>query len=249
VVTPALAPGWAFFLDVDGTLLEIAPRPEAVQAHEDDRRLLGALHEAAGGAVALISGRALAGIDALFSPIRLPAAGLHGIERRDAAGRIHRHAFPGEALRRAAARLDDFASRHPGLVFEDKGASLALHYRLAPHLAAQAGEAVDAAAAELGESVEIQRGKMVLEVKPSGRNKGSALEEFMAEVPFAGRTPVFIGDDLTDEHAFAVVNRLGGHSIKVGEGATLAKWRLEGVRALHVWLAAWIDEARRCSSA
>jgi trehalose 6-phosphate phosphatase len=233
---PQPAADWAYFLDVDGTLLEHAETPDAVRVDADMRALLAALQARAGGALALISGRAVADIDALFEPLRLPVAGQHGVERRDAAGQVHHHAFPLEPVRRAAERIGAFAAAHPGLVFEDKGYNLALHYRLAPQLAEAACALVEGAAAELGEGFELQRGKMVLELKPGGRDKGTAIEEFMAEPPFRGRTPVFVGDDLTDEFGFGVVNRMGGVSVKVGEGRSAARWRLADAAAVRAWL-------------
>lgn len=237
---PALAPGWAFFLDVDGTLLEYAERPDAVHPDPPLFELLSALHRAAGGALALISGRAVSGLDALFAPLRLPAAGQHGIERRDARGEMHLHAFPDEAYRRVTTRMGAFAALHAGLLFENKGHSAALHYRLAPQLRDAARGAVLAAASELGPRFEALDGKMVVELRPSGRDKGSAIEEFMREAEFAGRVPVFIGDDLSDEFGFGVVNRLGGHSMKVGAGASVARWRLADAAAVRAWLGQWL---------
>ncbi|HEX2199185.1 MAG TPA: trehalose-phosphatase [Burkholderiales bacterium] len=238
---PPFEPGWALFLDVDGTLLDIAERPDQVDTHKVDCSLVEGLQRAAGGALALISGRSLAQLDAMFAPLRLPAAGQHGFERRDVQGRRHRHRFPVETLAPARDKLRAFADRHAGLVLEDKGASLALHYRLAPELAQAALEAVRQASAPLGGAVQTQGGKMVWELKPSGADKGSAIDEFMREPPFAGRKPVFMGDDITDEYGFRVVNRLGGHSIKVGTGDSAARWRLANPQAARAWLRAWLE--------
>ena len=232
---------WAWFLDIDGTLLDIAAMPTAVHPGPADNRLVTALFAATEGALALISGRSLGDIDKMFAPLHLPAAGQHGIERRDGRGKIHRHPFPEDALRRAAAAIRAFAAKHEGLVFEDKGASFALHYRLAPALEAAACDVMRKAAANLGDWVEVQLGKMVIELKPAGRDKGIAIEEFLKEDPFAERTPVFIGDDATDEDGFRVVNRAGGHSIKVGEGRTEARWQLADPSAARAWLAGCAD--------
>jgi trehalose 6-phosphate phosphatase len=240
---PPFARNWAFFLDLDGTLLDIAETPEAVDPSERELLLLERLKRASDGAVALISGRSLKRIDELFSPLVLPAAGQHGAERRDAQGRRHRHRFPVKALKPAAGGIRSFAARHQGLVFEDKGASVALHYRLAPQLAEAAHAAVREAAEPLGEAVEVQGGKMVWELKPAGCDKGKAIGEFMSELPYAGRIPVFLGDDVTDEYGFRVVNRLGGHSVKVGEGPSAARWRLDNPAAARAWLGAWLDHA------
>jgi trehalose 6-phosphate phosphatase len=237
--TPPLEADWAFFLDIDGTLLEHVERPDAVRVGEAMLRLLESLRRGTGGALALISGRAVADIDRLFAPLRLPVAGQHGVERRDAAGRVHRHRFPAELLRRVAAQVGEFAARHQGLLFEDKGHNLALHYRLAPELGGAARSTLREAASRLGKDFEVLEGKMVVELKPSGRDKGMAIEEFMREAPFAGRTPVFVGDDMTDEYGFGVVNRLGGHAVKVGPGATTARYHLADAAAVRDWLARW----------
>jgi trehalose 6-phosphate phosphatase len=238
---PEPAGDWAFFLDIDGTLLEYAERPDAVRPGEPLFRLLAGLQRATGGALALISGRSVVDVDALFAPLSLPVAGQHGVERRDALGAVHRQVFPEAALRGAAARIADFVAGRPGLLFENKGHSLALHYRLAPQFAPAAQAALREAAQRLGDGFEVLGGKMVVELKPSGRDKGSAIEEFMRESPFAGRTPVFIGDDQTDEYGFGVVNRLGGQSMKVGAGASVARWRIADALAVRAWLGAWLE--------
>ena len=238
---PPFSRNWAFFLDLDGTILEIEETPDAVGIDPDEKRLLEKLVAGAGGAVAVISGRALARIDQILAPLVLPAAGQHGAERRDANGLRHRHRFPANVLRPVAVGIRSFAAQHQGLVFEDKGASVALHYRKAPQLARAAQAAVRAAAGPLGEAVEVQDGKMVVELKPAGCDKGKAIAQFMQEAPFAGREPVFIGDDATDEYGFRVVNAMGGHTIKVGEGPSVARWRLENPASTRAWLQAWLE--------
>jgi trehalose 6-phosphate phosphatase len=242
---PPYAANWAFFLDIDGTLLDIEGHPDEVRIGRAELDLVAGLHRATDGALALISGRPLAGIDLLFHPLKLPCAGQHGAERRDAAGKRHRHQFPVETLRRAAVPVRKFAARHEGLIYEDKGASVALHYRLAPQLEAAARVVVEDAATSAGGVLEVQVGKKVFELKPTGCDKGSAIEEFMAAAPFVGRTPVFLGDDVTDEYGFRVVNRLNGHSIKIGAGASDARWRLTHPAAAKAWLAAWLDKFGR----
>jgi trehalose 6-phosphate phosphatase len=238
---PPFQRNWAFFLDLDGTLLDLAETPEAVGVSPSEKIFFEKLKDASHGALALISGRSLARIDELFAPLVLPAAGQHGAERRDAQGKRHRHPFSVKALKPVAGGIRSFAAQHEGLVFEDKGASVALHYRRAPKLAAAARRAVSEAAEPLGDAVEVQGGKMVVELKPAGCDKGRAIEQFMQERPFAGRVPVFLGDDVTDEYGFRVVNRLGGHSVKVGEGPSAARWRLENPAAARIWLANWLD--------
>lgn len=227
---------WAFFLDIDGTLIEHAERPDAVHADPGLVQLLAALRAATGGAVALISGRPVSFVDALLAPLRLPVAGLHGIERRDALGRLHSQPMSAQPLRHAAVELAARASRHAGLLFEDKGLSLALHYRQAPQLEAVAREIAAAALGGLGSDFEMMCGNMVFEIKPGGRDKGAAIEDFLTEAPFEGLAPAFVGDDVTDEFGFAVVNRRGGHSIKVGAGDTAARWRLPDAAAVRAWL-------------
>ncbi len=239
---PPPAPDWAFFLDVDGTLLEYAAQPQDVRVGRELLALLGQLQAATDGAVALVSGRSVADIDALFAPLTFPVAGQHGTERRGADGKIHRHAPPLEMLGRAAAALVTLTAAHSGLVLENKGMTLALHYRLAPALRSLAEREMRALATRLGEAFELQIGKFVAEIKPSGRDKGSAIAEFTAEAPFAGRRPVFIGDDLTDEPGFDVVNRAGGHSIKVGPGITQARWHLFDAVAVRAWLVSYAEQ-------
>jgi trehalose 6-phosphate phosphatase len=242
VNVPPLPPGCALFLDLDGTLLEIAATPESVHPKRADCQLVARLQTACKGALAIISGRALVSIDEVMAPLKLPAAGQHGFERRDMQGRIHRPAFPVEAIRQASAGMRDFAARHAGLILEEKGYSVALHYRLAPQLADAAHAVVRDAAGRMGGGMEVQDGKMVAELKPAGRDKGVAITEFMREAPFAGRVPVYIGDDVTDEDGFRAVNALGGHSVKVGEGPTAARWRLRDPTAVRAWLQALLDK-------
>jgi len=233
---PPPAAQWAIFLDIDGTLLTHAETPDGVYVDDALRVLLGQLRARSGGALALVSGRAIPDVDALFAPLVLPAAGQHGVERRDGAGRVHRLPFPEEHLRQVAQRFAAFKARHPGIVFENKGHNLALHYRLAPDFERELRTLVERAVADLGEDFEVQAGKMVIELKPGGHDKGTAIEAFMSEAPFAGRTPIFIGDDLTDEFGFATVQRLGGHGVKVGPGDSAAQWRLADVNAVRAWL-------------
>jgi trehalose 6-phosphate phosphatase len=234
---PDFSRNWALFLDVDGSLLDIAQRPDAVRVAPETQRLLMRLQSVTGGALALISGRSLEDVDALFSPLVLPAAGEHGVERRDADGNVHYRIFDGNLLRRAAKRLEAVAAGHEGLILEPKRYSLALHYRLAPEMGERVRSAVQAEAAAQGDAFEVQAGKCVYELKPAGINKGTAIAQFMREKPFAERVPVFVGDDLTDEYGFEIVNRLGGHSIKVGTGPTAARFGLEDAVAVRRWLA------------
>lgn len=235
---PAPAPDWGLFLDVDGTLVEIAESPDGVALDPRLPPVLDALSRKLGGAVALVSGRPIAYLDTLFAPLRLPAAGLHGLERRCADGCIHPAAvLPG--VRTAATAVQTFARDHPDLLVEDKGATVALHYRRVPGLERPVIDFADALADDL-EGVSVQKGKMVVEFRPTGANKGTAIETFMAKAPFRGRTPVFVGDDITDEAGFSAVNRLHGHSIRVGDGErTAATFRIATVAKLLEWLENW----------
>jgi trehalose 6-phosphate phosphatase len=226
----------AVFLDIDGTLVRYEAHPGAVRIDEALRSLLERLGPATLGALALISGRSIADIDALFEPLRFAVAGQHGAERRSADGSTHFHAPLASRLQGPAVELRRFAQEHAGLLLEEKGASLALHFRNNPRAAGLVEREARRVLAALGDEFELQAGKFVFEVKPSGKDKGTAIAEFMAEPPFAGRRPVFVGDDLTDEFGFDLVNRIGGDTVKVGPGPTRAHWRLENAEAVRHWL-------------
>ncbi|MCU0977346.1 MAG: trehalose-phosphatase [Steroidobacteraceae bacterium] len=229
----------ALFLDVDGTLLDIAEAPDRVSVPARVVDLLARL-AARGGALALVSGRSIRDLDGLLAPLRLPCAGLHGAERRDAGGRMHRLRVNG-ALDGARAALSDFCRDHPGTLLEDKGAALALHYRLAPQAEAAARRTVAALVSRLAPDFQLQQGKCVLELKPAGASKARAIGDFMAEPPFAGRIPVFVGDDATDEDGFRAVNAHGGLSVRVGPASdTAARASLDGVADVLDWLSGWL---------
>ncbi|HTY98329.1 MAG TPA: trehalose-phosphatase [Rhodocyclaceae bacterium] len=238
---PLLAGGagaHAFFLDVDGTLLEMAPTPDQVRVDGEVLLIVDALGAAAGGALALVSGRSLADVDRLFAPRRLPAAGQHGAERRDSLG--GGHSYGGGPAQLAALRtcVGAWAAAVEGLLVEDKGLTLAVHYRQAPHLECEVHRRFEECLGRVGGAFRLQPGRLVLEARPANWDKGVAVREFMSEEPFAGRIPVFVGDDATDEDGFAAARQLGGHAVKVGRGASLAPWRLEDVQAVRSWLAA-----------
>lgn len=236
---PRAGEHWALFLDIDGTLVEIAPTPQQVRLEPALRPLLERLWRQCGGALALVTGRPLASADALFHPLLLPAAGLHGIERRRSDGRIERVAEVPAALTALRPILAEYAEAWPGVLFEDKELSLALHYRLAP----QHGRAVRAAARQLARShaLHLIEGDKVVELQGPGGDKGRAIEAFLGEPPFRERRPVFAGDDTTDEHGFRAVERAGGITVKVDgahrpRSATEARYRLPNVAAMHRWL-------------
>ncbi|GIX31744.1 MAG: trehalose 6-phosphate phosphatase [Porticoccaceae bacterium] len=222
----------AFFLDFDGTLVDIAPTPDAVVVPPALPELLAALREASGGALAVVSGRSLAALDRLLG-LPLDAAGLHGAEWRLRGERFV--APPGPALAEARAHLAEIARRH-GLLLEDKGAGAALHFRDRPELEGLIDRELQARLAGLP-GLRLVRGKCVREVLPAGVDKGAAVARFLAQPPFAGRLPVYAGDDLTDEDAFAVLAERGGLTIKVGEGASRAARRLASPAELRAWLA------------
>ena len=236
VPPPAPQRDWAYFFDIDGTLIDLADTPNSVQVSDEARLLLERLYECAGGAVALMSGRPIAEIDRLFPAIRMPVAGQHGVERRNAAGILSRHASPTESFDHARQQLTAAIADKPGLLLEDKGVSLALHYRRVPELADFVQRTMRAILPQLGGQYSLQLGKSVVEMKPAGKDKGLAVLEFLEEPPFAGRAPVFVGDDESDEYGFHVVNRLSGYSVKVGAGATAARWHLPDVEAVRQWL-------------
>jgi trehalose 6-phosphate phosphatase len=230
----------ALFLDFDGTLVDIAERPDAIVVEPDLPATLKRLHEALGGALALVSGRPIATLDGFLATDTFDVAGLHGLEAR-MGGTLHPcrpEDHPG--LRRGIAWLRETLDA-PGIVIEDKGCSVGVHWRLAPDHAALAREAAEELAAELGPDYRIQHGKMVAEVLPARAGKGGAIARFLAEPPYAGCVPVFVGDDLTDEDGFAVVNGRGGASIRVGAGQTQATHRMPSAAAFRAILRHWAE--------
>lgn len=233
---PDAVADWAWFLDVDGTLIDIAPTPSAISIPVDLPPLLRRLSDAVGGALALVSGRSLDNLRQLVSPFDPPAAGLHGLEWRDAAGTVHHRDVPA-GLDVIRDRLSRLALDTCGLLLEDKGQAVALHYRQAPELGEAARRAVEAAVGDQP-NYSILAGKMVFEVKPIGVDKGVAVRTFMTQAPFSGRRPVFVGDDVTDEDGFVSANQLGGLSVLVGPlRETQALYHLPDIEACRVWLA------------
>lgn len=240
---PPIDDSVALFLDFDGTLAEIAPSPDAVRLPPDLMPLLGALHERLGGALAVVSGRTLGELDALLPQLQLPYAAEHGaVLRLHGAFTASCAAWQGDvaaelsaSLDRAEQRTREFAKHRAGLLVERKTAALALHYRGAPELREACIETMRKA---LDESalLELLHGKCVVELKPAGVSKGNAIDLLMRLEPFAGRIPVFAGDDRTDEAGFARVRELGGITIKVGPGETSAAYRCESPQALRAWL-------------
>ncbi|MBX9741658.1 MAG: trehalose-phosphatase [Beijerinckiaceae bacterium] len=203
----------ALFFDVDGTLLELQRRPDDVLADAPLRDMIVRLQSMNSGAVALVSGRAIRDLDRIFAPLILPAAGLHGAELR----------FPdGSRVGSASALMDHarpdvgrFVAEHAGLMLEDKGATLAVHFRERPDLAADVLRFMTRFGP--GDEIAVQEGKFVVELKPVLFDKGTAIATMLEHAPFLGRTPVFYGDDLTDEAGFGYVNKVGGLSVRIGD--------------------------------
>lgn len=226
---------WAYFFDIDGTLVDIGPVPDQVRVGTQMRNIIDRLYDATGGAVALVSGRAIRDVDILYAGCRLPVSGQHGVESRDAAGVLDVPAAA-EGLDDARRTIASMVQQYPLLRLEDKGHSLALHYRQSPRQGAHVHRVMSALQAGSHGTLEVQRGKAVVELKPVGTDKGVAVRRFMECAPFKGRTPVFVGDDVTDEYGFAAVNAMHGHSIKLGRGKTVAQWRLRDIPTLMTWL-------------
>jgi trehalose 6-phosphate phosphatase len=227
----------ALFLDVDGTLLEIAATPDLVRVPSSLRNTLQLTFERAQGAFALLSGRSLEDLDKLFFPSVFPASGMHGLEVRLRGGRIVRPEIDPSMLDRARAWLRMLQKENRGLLLEDKGIGLAMHCRLAPKLASEIEMVMSEMSAELGEAFIMRPGKCVFELMPRGFDERTAIQLFMKEPEFAGRTPVFVGDDPTDEVGFQAVNEMGGHSIRVGKlEETSAQYCFSSVSTVVAWL-------------
>lgn len=232
-------PGWALFLDFDGTLVDIAERPDGVHVAPDLGALLLRLRDGVGGALAIVTGRTVADIDGFLSDPSLDVCGLHGLQRR-IRGRVAEP--PGladlgpeiGALRRAFAVW-------PGVIVEDKRVGVALHWRMAPEAEAAAMSAMAVLADRLGPAYRLQDGKCVRELVPVAAGKGAGIRAAMAQPPYLGRVPVFVGDDRTDEDGFLAVNELGGFSVKVGPGETAAHGRIRRRSDVPVWLAGIAD--------
>jgi trehalose 6-phosphate phosphatase len=232
----------AILLDIDGTLLDLAPTPREVWVPPGLARTLNGLLEKTAGALALVSGRSLNDIDLIFAPEQFPAVGGHGAEMRISADSesVATHAPPmDKELKR---RLAAIARLSPGILLEDKGYSLALHYRLAPHAEKAIYEAIALIRADLPNApIELMPGKCVYEIKHSGFNKATGVLELMDHEPFRGRRPIFIGDDVTDESVFALMPDLGGLAFSVGRRAIGVADHFDEPRDVRQWLARLLD--------
>jgi trehalose 6-phosphate phosphatase len=232
----------AVLLDIDGTLLDLAPTPREVWVPPGLAKTLSQLHEKTSGALALVSGRSLNDIDLIFAPEQFPAVGGHGAEMRISADSeavaVHAPPMDKELKRRLAA----IAKLSPGILLEDKGYSLALHYRLAPHAEKAIYEAVSLIRADLPDApIEVLPGKCVCEIKHSGFTKATGVRELMAHEPFRGRRPIFIGDDVTDESVFAIMPDFDGLAFSVGRRAQRVAGHFDEPRDVRAWLARLVD--------
>jgi trehalose 6-phosphate phosphatase len=231
---------FALFLDIDGTLLEHADHPEAVSVSEDLRLLLEALEQCLDGALAFVTGRSIAVVDRLFAPLQLRAAGLYGLEHRlTANGPVEIADEPPDI----AALAEEIETEFKGanVFIERKGPILALHTRAAPHLLARAVELVEQALDRLPQGYRALAGNAGVELMPLEAAKGAAIRRFMKKPAFAGRRPVFLGDDTSDENGFEAINELGGISIRIRQqGPTAARYSLIGVAEAIAWLEGWL---------
>lgn len=236
----------AFFFDFDGTLVEIAPRPDLVVV---EPFVLGTLRRVAArcaGAVAIVTGRPLDVVDGFLAPLEFAVAAEHGSVRRDASGHVHLDKENAGSIEAAYGTLAPLEAANPGLILERKRSSVALHYRQRPELAGACEAAVNGLVAN-DPGLVILPGKMVFELKPKGVNKGVAVRAFLEEAPFEGRTPVFVGDDVTDEHAFEAVNALGGMTVKIGDGETKAQHRTDR-EGLFDWLNGFAERSESAAT-
>ena len=229
-------PDLALFLDIDGTLAPIAPTPDQARIPIHTLVLVHALFLQLQGAVAIVSGRSIKDIDAMCAPYIFPAAALHGLEMRFGEERLVASAFGSAALEPARSVIQGMHIAYPNLVIEDKGLSIAVHYRQAPLMGDIVLSHLQALLDEAPEKLSLQQGKMVVELRLKGGSKGMAITHFMTTPAFAGRVPLFVGDDQTDEEGFRAVNALGGISIKIGNGESVAKHRFETIELFHDWL-------------
>jgi trehalose 6-phosphate phosphatase len=232
---PPLTADCCLFLDLDGTLLDLRDDPATIRADPGLLALLQYCNTRLGGALAVISGRPIADLDACFEPLRFAAAGIHGVERRGADGAATMLPVDAGKLRASVRQLRADMEDMPMALLEDKGASLALHWRRAPQQAAGLRRLAMHTLQTLGPAFRLLEGNCVIELLPRDANKGEAVRAFLREPPFLGRKPVFVGDDLTDMPGFAAAREAGGYGIAVGERVS-AEYRFGDVEAVRAWL-------------
>jgi len=237
---PSPAGNWALFLDIDGTILDIAATPDAVSVPPDLPRYLVDVSNALDGAVALVSGRPVSWIDKVFAPIRLPTAGQHGAELRLVGGGPIRTISVPSDLDPIRRRIAKAVADWEGVVLETKTFGIGVHFRLAPQRAADVRELLEGIVSDAPDQFEMLPGKMLFELKTRGPHKGRVVAAFMAVAPFAGRVPVFIGDDRTDEDGFREALARGGCAVQVGPGvSTVASSAVPSPQDLRDWLRAF----------
>lgn len=239
--------GWvnedcALFLDFDGTLVDIVARPDEVTVDPNLPDTLNRLQKLLGGALAIISGRPISFLDERFGAHRFDIAGLHGLEHRIGDRIFLCDPDDHPLLRGVVECFEDVFASKTGLLIEDKGCSVAVHWRQAPHEKDFALATVHAAVEALGSDYRVQAGKAVAEILPSAAGKGKVIERFLQSPPYQGRRPIFIGDDLTDENGFRTVNAHGGLSVRIGSGETIATVRLGAPADLRHFLSVWAME-------
>jgi trehalose 6-phosphate phosphatase len=238
MMLPLLAPDAALFLDIDGTLIEFVPRPDEARVPPALLGTLDALRRALGGALAVVSGRKLADIDRLFAPLNLAAGGQHGAEARFAPeGNVEIFASPERPLAAVLEHVEPFLARHPRVRVERKGLSTAFHYRDAVELAPELRALLETAVAPVEDTLHLLDSHLCYDVRARHANKGKVVERFLAAPPFAGRVPVYVGDDWTDEDGFTAALAGNGRAIRVGTPRpTLAREELSDPAALRRWL-------------
>ena len=224
----------ALFLDIDGTIAEIMPRPGDVIPEARRSQLIRSVHAATGGRLAILSGRTLEDVDRILEGIVPSVAAIHGLVQRMPDGTVHK-TETSPLISEVAQRVREFAEAHNGVTVEQKGSSFALHYRLAPDQETNVRAFTGHIAEALG--LGVQNGSMVSEIRTPGPHKGTALKRFLKAEPFAGFTPVMVGDDLTDEDAFVAADEMGGYGILVGSERPSRAWfRIPSVRDVMGWL-------------
>jgi trehalose 6-phosphate phosphatase len=226
----------ALFLDFDGTFVDFAPEPDAIRLRTGSIELLQRLAKVLGGALAVITGRRLADLDRHLAPLTLPASGVHGMEFRPQAAEL-RVSPPSPHFEVVRRRLSKEMARGDPLSIEDKGGAIVLHFRKHPKQAPRA-EALARSAVDGLADLHVVAGDAIFEIRQRGITKAEAIARFMEEPPFAGRAPVFVGDDSTDEDGFRAAAAARGFGVKVGPGESAADYRLRNVANVHAWLSA-----------
>ncbi len=226
---------YCIFLDLDGTLVEIEDRPDDVRIDPATLRFIERLRDKVGRALALLSGRDIHVIDRLLYPLVLPVAGVHGLQRRDASGRLHSPIIDQSVVDAIATKIEAAFVSEPGVIIERKTGAVAIHFRLRPDFEKRCLALARKIICDRP-GLDMIKGKMVCEIRVHGNDKGAVIATFLEERPFKGRRPIFAGDDATDEPGFVTANARDGVSIKIGENPTAAKFRVATILELRNWL-------------